>query len=269
MKYQEIKPGELLRPYVKCYYFFESETAVELEDTIFPGGDMEIIFNLGDGIWKTGIDGEFTTTPPVELWGRITQPLGVRSLGNNTMLGIKFFTHTAAYFLDEEVGVFNDQVADLRDVLGAQVKRLHMRLLETPALAERITLIESFLLYRLSVKEKRTDKIAMIGEIMKDMQRNTFSDRIEATASQYRITPRYLQKLFLQYTGITPKLYNKINRFQLSLQLISRNKGSFTSIAYDCGYFDQSHFIREFKSFTGVTPSAYSPESLSQVLSPQ
>jgi AraC-like DNA-binding protein len=87
-----------------------------------------------------------------------------------------------------------------------------------------------------------------------------FFDNIENVASRYGITSRYLQKLFLQYTGLTPKLYSKINRFQNSLKLVTKKDTSLTSIAYDCGYFDQSHFIREFKSFTGFTPSGYSLE---------
>ena len=261
MKYQEIIPGERLKPYVKCYYIFESVTNVELEDTVFPGGNMEIIFNLGEGIWKSAVNEVFHTTPQVELWGQITQPLAIKSLGKNMMLGIKFFSHSAAYFLNEEVWEFNDQISDLSSLLGAPVRILHSKLMETPQLDRRIELLESFLLSRLSIKERRSDKITMIGQVMKEMQHNSFSDNIEATASRYNITPRYLRKLFLQYTGVTPKLYNKINRFQLSLRLITKNEVSLTSIAYDCGYFDQSHFIRDFKSFTGITPSAYSPES--------
>jgi len=112
------------------------------------------------------------------------------------------------------------------------------------------------------MKRKKAEKLRMIGEIMKDMRSNSFADTIENTANRYNVTPRYLQKLFVQYTGMTPKLFSKINRFQLSLQLISRNESSFTAIAYDCGYADQSHFIRDFKSFTGTTPSSYSNTSL-------
>lgn len=261
MNYQEITPGDPLKPYVKCYYIFESEHSVELEDTVFPCGKMEFIFNLGEGVWKTPVNGVFQTTPPVELWGQITQALPVRSVGKHVMFGVKFFTHTAAYFLDNELALFSDQVSDLSDQLGAPVRELHAKLRETTQLGKRVALLESFLLKRLSMKKKKADKLMMIGEIMKDMRRNEFADRIETTASQYNITPRYLQKLFLQYTGVTPKLYTKINRFQRSLQLIGQNSESFTSIAYDCGYSDQSHFIRDFKAFTGLTPSSYSPES--------
>jgi transcriptional regulator GlxA family with amidase domain len=101
------------------------------------------------------------------------------------------------------------------------------------------------------------------------MQQNDTPENVEAIALRHRISSRYLRKLFLQYTGVTPKLYNKINRFQLSLQLVSESQSSLTSIAYDCGYADQSHFIRDFRSFTGFPPSAYSPQAypVSQALS--
>jgi len=269
MKYQQIIPGELLRPYVKCYYTFESESSVEVNDTVFPGGDMEIIFNLGEGIWQSSINDVFSTTPQVELWGKITQPLNVKSVGKNMMLGIKFYPHSAAYFLNEDVGEFNNQVSDLKDLLGAATRELHLKLRETQQLEKRIELIENFLLARLAVKEKRMKNIAMIGRVIKDMHKADTPDKINAVAGRYNISSRYLGKLFLQYTGVTPKLYNKINRFQHSLQLVTENKYSLTSIAYECGYFDQSHFIRDFKLFTGFAPSAYTPASypVSQVLS--
>jgi AraC-like DNA-binding protein len=262
MNYREITPGEQLKPYVKCYFIFESDSNVELDDTVFPAGNMEMIFNLGGGVWRTEVNGVFEDTPPVELWGQITQPTPVKSVGKQMMLGAKFLPHTAAFFLDEEVSLFNDRVVDLRDLMGAAVKELHARLLEAPATGKRIQLLEEFLIHCISMKRKKAEKLRMIGEIMKDMRSNSFADTIENTANRYNVTPRYLQKLFLQYTGMTPKLYSKINRFQLSLQLISKNDSSFTSIAYDCGYSDQSHFIRDFKSFTGITPSSYSPTSL-------
>ena len=269
MKYEEIIPGERLKPYIKCYYTFEAETDAGFDDIVFPGGHMEIIFNLGEGIWQSAVNNIFCTTPPVELWGKITQPLAVRSIGRNRMLGIRFYAHSAAYFFNGEIGEFNDQVSDLEDLLGAPVRILHAKLREMPELNKRIGLIEEFLLRRLTLRERKADNITMIGRIIKEMQDNSGLDNIEAIAFRYNISSRYLCKLFLQYTGVTPKFYNKINRFQLSLQLIGENQSSLTSIAYDCGYFDQSHFIRDFKSFTGLTPSAYLPGSypVSQVIS--
>lgn len=261
MQYKEFAPSERLKPYVKCFYFFESDKANEVEDTVFPGGNMELIFNLGSGIWKTASKGTYHQTPNIELWGQLTRPLPVKSEGKNKMLGIRFYTHGAAFFLKEDLWELNDHVFDARDVLGNPVSQLHALLLEASSLNQRLELIEKFLLNRLFSLERNADRMSMIGQITKELQTEALSEDIKSLASRYQLTPRYLQKLFLQYTGVTPKLYHKINRFQRSLNLVTKKENSLTSIAYDCGYFDQSHFIREFKSFTGITPSHYTAES--------
>jgi AraC-like DNA-binding protein len=261
MKYNEIKPCPPLLPYVKCYYIYESDTPASFEDTVFPSGCIEIIFNLGTGKWQTAVEHTFVTTPPIELWGQIIRPLPIKSIGKNTMLGIRFYPHAAAGFLREKVDLFNNQVVDFRDLSDSTVNLLYTRLQETNSWHKRIVLVENFLLQRLSIATAKFGKMTVVSDIMKEIRQYDFFDNIENVASRYGITSRYLQKIFLQYTGLTPKLFSKINRFQNSLQLLIKNESSLTAIAYDCGYFDQSHFIREFKSFTGYTPSGYTIEN--------
>lgn len=258
MHYQEFKPSDQLRPYVKCYYAYDSSSDKAFEDTVFPSGSMEIIFNLGTGTWGTAADNQFfTTTPPIEFWGQIIKPLVVRSQGKNTMLGIRFYPHAVACFLEENIEQFNNRVVDPCDLMGNDLRDLHTSLQELPAWDLRVSSIEAFLIRRLSRNDKRHHRIAVVNGIMQELKRDDFFDNIENIAGRYGITSRYLQKLFLQYTGLTPKLYSKINRFQNSLAMITKSEASLTAIAYDCGYFDQSHFIRDFKSFTGLTPSSY------------
>jgi AraC-like DNA-binding protein len=259
MTYREIKPGHLLKAFVKCYYIYEASSAARFDDYVFPSGSAELIFNLGDGNWQIAGGGGFVTTPLVELWGQVTIPLVVRSVGKNTMLGIRFFPHGASVFLKENLDALNNQVVDFRDV-SKPVKTLYSRLQETADWSERIDLVEEFLLESIAVTERKNTKLAVVNDVMEEMKQADFFDNIDNVASRYGITSRYLQKLFLQYTGLTPKLYQKIHRFQNSLKRVTQKNASFTDIAYDCGYFDQSHFIREFKSFTGFTPSAYSAE---------
>ena len=257
MEFRHFPPSEILRPYIKHYYIFESDADVEFEDTVFPSGDMEVIFNLGEGRWESLVDDKFCKTPPIELWGQLTKPLAIRSKGRHTMLGIRFLTHSAAYFFNDEMEVFNDQVADLCDIIGNPVRVLHSQLLETTELMERIDLLERFLIKRLEGAGKKSFRIDKVANILMSIKKDSTENSISNIASRHGITPRYLHKLIYRHTGLSPKLFNKINRFQLSLRLIAENEQSFTAIAYDCGYFDQSHFIRDFKSFTGITPSAY------------
>jgi AraC-like DNA-binding protein len=266
MNYKEIYPGDRLRDYVKCYYISETSMNDSLEDRAFATGCVEIMFNLGTGSWQTAVNGEFVTTPDIELWGQIIRPLTFKSLGRNIMFGIRFFPHTASLFLNENIEQFNNQVFDFKDVAGAPVRLLHSKLLENPSLGKRVDIVEDFLLHRLSLFEKRFSKIQLVSNIIDELKQDDFFDNIENVASRYGITSRYLQKIFLQYSGLTPKLFSKINRFQNSLRLVAKKGSSLTSIGYDCGYFDQSHFIREFKSFTGFTPSGYIPENSSAIL---
>jgi len=242
MEFRHFPPSEILRPYIKHYYIFESDADVEFEDTVFPSGDMEVIFNLGEGRWESLVDDKFCKTPPIELWGQLTKPLAIRSKGRHTMLGIRFLTHSAAYFFNDEMEVFNDQVADLYDIIGSPVRVLHSQLLETTELSERIDLLERFLIKRLEGAGKKSFRIDKVANILMSIKKDSTENSISNIASRHGITPRYLHKLICRHTG---------------LRLIAENEQSFTSIAYDCGYFDQSHFIRDFKSFTGITPSAY------------
>ena len=257
MEFKHFSPSDILKPYVKCYYIFESGSDTEFEDTVFPSGEMEVIFNLGKGVWESSIENKFTRTPQIELWGQITKPLAIKSKGRHTMLGIRFLTHSAAYFFNDEIGAFNDQVADLGDIMGRPVKTLHAQLQEAKEPGSRIALVESFLLKRLAANEKKSSRIDKVAHILTSIKRDAAENNIDTIASKHGMTSRYLQKLLYQHTGLSPKSFNKISRFQLSLRLIAKNDQPLTSIAYDCGYFDQSHFIRDFKSFTGVTPSAY------------
>jgi AraC-like DNA-binding protein len=266
MTYQEIAPGNNLKNYVKCYYLYESDTALPFQDKALATGCVEIMFNLGTGSWQTEAGSGFITTPAIELWGQIIQPLVFKSIGKNTMFGIRFFPHTASCFLHENMEQFNNRVSDTSDILNHSVRALHMKLLETGSLLERIEMVEAFLLQRLALSAKMLNRVQLIGNIIEELKQDDFPDNMETLALRYGITARYLQKLFLQHTGLTPKLFNKINRFQNSLLLVAKQNASLTSIAYECGYFDQSHFIRDFKSFTGSTPSNYNPANSSAVL---
>ena len=257
MEFKQFAPSDILKPYIRHYYIFESDLDIEFEDTVFPSGDMEMIFNLGGGVWESNVDDVFIKTPEIELWGQITRPLAIKSKGRHTMLGIKFFTHSAAYFLNDEIGVFNDRILNLHDVLGSPVKLLHAQLLETSDQQKRIELIEVFLLKKLISSERRAFKIDKVAHILTSIKKNPTEINLGNIAYKHGITPRYLYKLIYQNTGLSPTSFNKINRFQFSLKLIAKNDQPFTAIAYHCGYFDQSHFIRDFKSFTGLTPSAY------------
>lgn len=258
MHYKEFRPNSFLKDYVQCYFVCETDTAVFTEDKVFASGFIEIMFNLGSDGPQQIKNGDLISQPDIQLWGQTIHPFTFTSFGKHSMLGIRFFTHTAACFFNEPIEQFNDQVIDFKDIGGKEAVLLYSKLLEAKSLDRRIELVEEFLLQKLVDKFNR---LTLVNSIMNDLTRDDFFENINAVASRYGVSSRYLQKIFLNYSGLTPNLFSKIARFQNTLHLIAGKNLSLTTIAHQCGYFDQSHFIKDFKFFTGLAPSRFSPES--------
>jgi AraC-like DNA-binding protein len=268
MNYQEFKPTGILKDFIQCYFICETEANVLSEDNVFASGVLEIMFNLGTTNKQFNLNGTLVTEPNIQLWGQVLKPMVIKSFGKHSMFGIRFFSHTAACFFAESIEEFNDAVFNLEDIIGNKINLLHERLLESDTLSQKIELTECFLIERLLRfdKKKMRSKLNLTNAIMQELQKDNRTENMEAMALRYGISSRYLQKIFLHYSGLTPQLYRKISRFQKSLYLVADKNSSLTSIAHDCGYFDQSHFIKDFKKFTGTTPSDFQPESSTELL---
>ena len=258
MQYREFLPGDRLKHYVQCYFICENNTPAVIEDKVFASGFVEIMFNLGESGPQKLMNGKLVSQPSIQLWGQTIQPLSFSTTGKHTMLGVRFFTHTAACFFDEPIDTFNNHVVDFNDIAGRDARLLYTKLLEANTLAKRIELVEEFLLARLTRFASRFGRLNMMNSIMHELNHEDFFENINSVAARYGLSSRYLQKLFVTYSGLSPNLFSKISRFQKSLQLVAQKQLSLTAIAYDCGYYDQSHFI---KDFTGSAPSHFHPES--------
>jgi AraC-like DNA-binding protein len=261
MRYQEFSPNSFLKNYIQCYFVCETDTAVFTLDKVFATGFIEIMFNLGTDGPQQLINDDLINKPDVQLWGQTIKPFTFTSFGKHSMLGIRFFTHTAACFFSEPIAEFNDQVIDFKDVGGKEIVLLHSKLWDAKSLDRRIELIEEFLLRRLLLFANKFTRLTLVNSIIHDLSKDDFFENINSVASRYGVSSRYLQKIFLNYSGLSPNLFSKIARFQKSIYLVANKDSSLTTIAHQCGYFDQSHFIKDFKFFTGSTPSRFSPEN--------
>ncbi|RWY48165.1 helix-turn-helix transcriptional regulator [Mucilaginibacter gilvus] len=268
MRYREYIPGSILKRYVQCYFTCESDTHIVTEDKVFASGKVELMFNLGDDGPQRLVNGGLLSQPRVQLWGQTIRPFTFTSSGKHAMLGIRFFAHTAACFFEEPIADFNDQVTDFHDVAGKHGRLLYEKLLDAPLLTRRIALIEEFLLARLLRFQPKMGKLKLMNSIIHSVNHDDLPDNINAVAARYGISSRYLQKVFLAYSGLTPNPFGKISRFQKSLQLVTQKELPLTTIAHSCGYYDQSHFIKDFKFFTGFTPSHFQPESSTDLFVP-
>ncbi|MGN6394778.1 MAG: DUF6597 domain-containing transcriptional factor [Mucilaginibacter sp.] len=264
MRYKEYPASAALKNYVQCYFTCETDCAVTTVDSVYASGFAEIMFNLGDSP-QTLINAGQSARPRAQLWGQTIRPFTFTSSGKHAMLGVRFYPHTAACFFDEPVDTFNNQVVDYVDVAGSDGCELYTRLLENIPVTGKINLLEDFLLARLQRSGHRFAKLKLMNAIVRELNNDDFFRNINTISARYGMTPRYLQRLFLSYSGISPHLFSNITRFQKSLQLIAKDELPLTTVAHQCGYYDQSHFIKDFKNFTGLPPSRFRAESSSEL----
>ena len=105
------------------------------------------------------------------------------------------------------------------------------------------------------------EKTKLIAQLCNNICTENVFD-IQRLSLNYGLSERYIQKLFESVVGLTPRTFFNTHRFNRSLELVRSSDLHLTSIAYDCGYYDQAHFIREFRKFTGITPSEARPLSV-------
>jgi AraC-like DNA-binding protein len=137
------------------------------------------------------------------------------------------------------------------DVFGNKMRTVQMQLQEAEDFDAIKNVVEQFLLEQLL----RAKPFLPFDNAMLELVKCDGNLSIEKTASLSCLSLRQFERVCKQRIGMPPKLFARIIRFSKAYRLYENSSAkSWTSIAHECGYFDQMHFIRDFKEFAGVTP---------------
>lgn len=172
--------------------------------------------------------------------------------GDMEMFGVSVFSHAALAFFDVSPSALVDQVVDIGTLLGDRGKEISWNIINAAGVQDRIKYLSDHFLSRLA-RDIAEDKMAMyaVKEIRKQDERT-----ISALASSLCLSQKQFERRFRSYTGFNPKLYSRIIRFESALW--SRRKfHTLSEVAHAHGYYDQAHFISDFKTFSGSTPGAF------------
>lgn len=239
----------------------DSGCFVDVIDTVLPSGFVQVAFNLGDSQWKLKTGDSFHASPSLELLGQLKSPASFKITGHNVALGINFYPHTAHYFIKDSSTYFTEQVVDLEAIFGSEVYLIQEQLLETSSLEKRIAILEKYLLEEIASLSDGGTKLDILDFIISNVHSHPSMGTVQGIARKTGYSERYIERLFREFVGLSPKEYLNITRFQNSLKYLNNQNASYASVSYACGYADQSHFIREFKKYAGVTPSGYRKEA--------
>src|SRR5262249_22669878 len=171
------------------------------------------------------------------------------------IIGVHFKPGGAFPFLGLPAGDLADSHVDLETLWGLPARRLRERLCEAGTSAERGGLLQEALLLRLCHDVEQHYAVSAALEMFGKIQPRP---TIREAAKYLGLSERRFIQVFKAEVGIRPKLFSRIKRFQQTRSFIQQNPSpDWASLALDLGYFDQSHLIREFLEFSGLSPTDY------------
>ncbi|HEY5822925.1 MAG TPA: AraC family transcriptional regulator [Cyclobacteriaceae bacterium] len=251
-------PSIILRPYVKEYFVVTVDKDVT-NQVFYPSGYVDFAVNISDGEVVTIINGRAVDMPNVEVLGHLTSPTRLTIAGGTSVLIARIYPFASSLFFPNPISHFTNHSIDLHDVVGNESDVFYKMLTEAPSVREKVNVLDTFLVQKLMKNEKMQRKAHIIKQVCNDLVAEGEAFDIKVLSRRYGFSERYIQKLFIDVVGLTPRSLFSVQRFNKSLNRVLSTKVDLTSIAYDCGYYDQAHFIREFKKYTGLTPSEARP----------
>lgn len=257
MNYQTYPPHPDLASLVKFYWTLEVPyDPGHAKQKIVPDGCIEMTFNMGDKIRRYIAEDTYILHPNAMLMGQRTMPYDILPEGNVDTIAICFYPHGFANFVHAPLAALVDKETPVAALFGqAEADALERAIFEATDTPQRIQLIEAFLLNKL--KEKST--ISHIVQSTVDMLLQSHgSTPINTLVEDDTAKRRQLERHFRKQIGISPKQLSKAVRLQATLhRLLNKEAATLTDIAYENEYFDQNHFIKDFKELVGVTPKGY------------
>lgn len=257
MNYQTFQPHKDLESLVKCHWTLEVPAQKETQrQLIIPDGFIEMIFILGDDVKRYISKEEFIIQPREMVLGQITEPFYVEPTGYVNSFAVRFYPYGFASFVSTPVKKLANKETPLELLFGEILsKELGQKIRRATGTKNRIEIIEDFLL------DKLNDKVT-IDNIVKTTIDTLFLTRgatpINAILKDDLSKRRQLERKFKRQIGISPKQLGKVIRLQTALKmLLNQQSETLTEIAYESEYYDQAHFIRDFKEFTGTTPKEF------------
>jgi len=179
--------------------------------------------------------------------------------GKGRVFGVKFKPGAFYPFVQSPVAQFTDDAIGFRDAFGVGSAALEAAMLAREDEGEMVALAEDFLRARLP---ERDENVAAINRIVDRIIADRAITRVDDLVCQLNLNKRALQRLFSQYVGVSPKWVIKRYRLhEAAEQLADGDAVDGPTLALDLGYFDQAHFIKDFKGIVGSAPAEYAKKS--------
>ncbi|HZG77290.1 MAG TPA: helix-turn-helix domain-containing protein [Paenibacillus sp.] len=258
-KYMEILPTPLLNSYVSCYWFSEPVTETPQQDSsrslaslregsvdrVLPDGCSDIIFehdlkrNKCRTLFCGFMDEPFTIT--------YDQHYPLRKFG------VRFFPGGVFSMLGIPQQDFANAHVDLDLVWPSITRDIEARMFEEPSFEKKAKIMDEYLLSCIRIRETANDNL--LNNLLYHVFATEGKTTVRELAEREAISARQMNRLFYRWIGTSPKRFCEVVRFQTVINVIQSSTVIDRTLAFNHGYFDQAHMIRDFKRFYGDSPS--------------
>src|SRR4051794_22123658 len=234
-EYCEIAPAPRLAGSVESFWTVRIAEPEPLY-RVLPDGCADIVLT------RDGDRGEIAAIGPMTSYRDFVQPAG------RILIGVRF----RPGMWTAQVGVPGDHMTDaivpLDDIWGKRARELQERLTGSESLDRCVRILEGAL--------PAAAEPTPMQKALAWMAKNHGCVSIDDLAAQAGLSARQFRRLCVELTGLTPKFLARVLRFRRALQHVHAHPCAFARLALDCGYYDQAHFINEFRELSGRTPAA-------------
>ena len=256
MLYQTFKPSIRLAPYVRFFWALEDEVArgEEFVHRSMADGCVEVVFHYRASFDEVDAEGDRTFSPISSIQAQST---AFRRFSTNKSFGI-FGAYLYPYAIPRlfayPASDFTNISPDLESVFGSEGRLLEEEMVTSVDNDARVAIVTRFLESKLSISMRELPSVHHAIHSVLDAAGYV---RITELAREHDLSTRQFERKFKELAGLNPKLYSRVALFQAATQHKFAGERDLTEIAYACGYYDQSHFINDFRQFSGYTPKEY------------
>jgi len=259
MFYRKFQASQLVQPFVECYFVWENNSAIEQPIIVEspPNGYASMVFNYGDCYQVFNEKQESIATPQNFISGQATKSYQLQIKGKIGMVRIVFRPAAVNTLFGLPMYEFSNERMSLNDVLGKEIDQIQERIAEAKTHKERVFILDNYLTIKLLKSKSTADRTDYAANLI--IEKRGIINVSELIDDLY-VCRRQFERQFLQKVGVSPKYYARIRRISYLCSVMATQRwqiADWHELIYQSGYYDQSHFIKEFTAFTGKSPSLY------------
>lgn len=246
-------PGERpLKDAVQYFWQVKRNNIYFRQERIVPKGIIELVFNfLPETTFNGKLYNRIFTIPKCFIQGYHNDTIELTLPESQFLFGVVLQTTAGRHILRVPAGVFARQCIDLT-MVDASFNTLWHQLAEKKTFSGKVAHFSDWLIKRLSYLTPREQAMNEMFALKSDIPLS-----VSNISEWLCYSPRHLSRIFYELTGMNTEQTLLYLKYLKAINLIHYSRLSLTQIAYDCGFSDQSHFIKVFKSFTSLTPNEY------------